>query len=90
MHIEVSVDLDVPQLRVGFADVYRGGYKGHPVAVKVLRTYRSSDLQIEASVNPFLVRDFRNFRSYTIYRDSAGKLFFGNTYGTQTSCRCLV
>ena len=42
--------LDTPLYRGGFADVWKGKYKGHHVAVKVLRVYRTSNFVKIASI----------------------------------------
>ena len=36
---------DIPHLRDGYADVWKGQYRDQEVGVKVLRTYAASDLQ---------------------------------------------
>jgi hypothetical protein len=46
LKIELCDDLPgVLMYRGGFGDVFRRKYRGQAVAVKVLRTYASSDLQ---------------------------------------------
>jgi len=41
----------IPHCRGGFADVWKGEHRGLEVAVKVLRTYTNSDLEMVARVS---------------------------------------
>jgi hypothetical protein len=51
MHIPDCSKGAVEAKRGGFADVSQGTYKGHMVAIKVVRVYITSDLHIILSVS---------------------------------------
>ena len=53
MHIPDRSEDSVEIESGGFADVSRGMYKGHQVAIKVVRMYVTSDLDLIRSVSIF-------------------------------------
>jgi len=87
MHIAVvSKASDLPVCRGGFVEVFRAEHGGRLVAVKCIRVYANSNLELVASVNPPLFGVQGDFGLYCkVYSDSVGKLLFGDSYGTQTS-----
>ena len=48
---------DDPLYQCGFADVWKGEYKGQDVAVKVLRMYSTTDLDKIRNVGPHILSE---------------------------------
>jgi len=71
----------------GFANVSRSTYKGGQVAVKVVRVYITSDLDLILSVS--LLSAPPHLSERTDCRGSAERALLGNTFGIQISCRSL-
>ena len=71
----------------GFANVLQSTYKERRVAVKVVRMYITSDLDVILSVSlqlaPPCVSELTN------HRDSVERVFLGNTSGIPISCHSL-
>jgi len=55
MHIPDCSEGSVEVASGGFADISRGTYKGHQVAIKVVRAYITSDLDLIRSVSILLI-----------------------------------
>ena len=61
------------------------------MAIKVIRTYNTADSTEVARVNRFLSSCLGiPYLHCMLYRISAEKLLFGDTYGTPTSYACAV
>ena len=72
----------------GFADVWKGKHCGRDVAVKVLRTYSSSDLQKITGVGPRLCfLSTCRCADQALDRGSAKKSLRGKPSGIQMYCR---
>jgi hypothetical protein len=76
LNIPVCYDrTGVALFRGGFADVWKGEYRGRAVAVKVIRTYSNSDLQKIVGVSRRLFSFFtRMYTDSAPCRGSARKL----------------
>ena len=71
----------------GFANVSQSTYKGRRVAVKVVRMYVTSDLDVILSVSSQLPPSYVS--EWMDRRGSVGRASLGNTSGIQTSCHSL-
>ena len=69
----------------GFADILHSTYQGRRVAVKVVRVYVTSDLDLILSVS--LLNTLLRLLEWMDHRDSAERALFGNTSNIPTSCR---
>ena len=87
MHIPDCSEDSVEVECGGFADVSQGTYKGHPVAIKVVRAYATSDLDVIRSVSALPMSSHPS--ELMDFRDSAERGWPGSTSGTPISYRCL-
>jgi hypothetical protein len=71
----------------GFADVSQSTYKGRRVAVKVVRVYVTSDLDVILSVSLLLA--LLHLSGRTRCRDSAERELHGSISDIRISCHCL-
>ena len=87
MHIPDCSEDSVEVESGGFADVSQGIYNGRQVAIKVVRAYITSDLNVIRSVSalPTLLYPY----GYMSCRDSAERGSPGSTSGTPTSYHSL-
>jgi len=70
----------------GFTNVSRSTYEGRLVAVKIVRVYVTSDLDVIRSVSfpPTLSHLSKRIHR----RDSVERPLLGNIFGIRISCRC--
>jgi hypothetical protein len=80
----------LPEDGGGFADVYRGKYKGREAAVKLMRVYTSSNRELFLSVCITSCTVRGEPSELVTYRGSAGRPLCGDTYGIQMFYRCLL
>ena len=71
----------------GFSNVSQSTYRGRQVAVKVVRMYVTSDLDVILGVSNLLMPS--HVSEQTNCRDSVGRALLGGTSGIPTSCRFL-
>lgn len=89
--IPVSYDrTKAPMCHGGFADVWKGISRGLEVVVKELKLYQCND---QEKIRRVGCRWASSLVVYVgdltaIYRDSAGRLWHGAHFATQTCCRC--
>jgi len=69
----------------GYANVSQGTYEGHRVAIKVVRVYITSDLDLILSVSLLSTLPWLYIK--ICYRDSAERGWPGSTCGIRTSYR---
>ena len=80
-----------PTYRGGFSYVYEGEYESSQVAIKDICISNRDGLKKVTRVNRFLGSCLRiPYLHCMLYRISAEKLLFGDTYGTPTSYACEV
>ena len=88
MHIPDCSEGSVEVECGGFANVLQSTYEKRRVAIKVVRMYITSDLDVILSVS--LQPSTANVTCVlTDYRDSVEKALLGNTSGIPTSCHSL-
>ena len=87
MHIPDCSEDSVEVESGGFADVSQGTYQGRRVAIKVVRAYITSDLDLIRSVGVLSIPLYQP--GLTGCRDSAGRGWPGSTSGTPTSYHYL-
>jgi len=87
MHIPDCLDDSVEVESGGFADVSQGTYNGRQVAIKVVRVYVTSDLDLirSVSVSPTPLYQVGKIGC----RDSAGRGLPGSIFVIPISYRCL-
>ena len=87
MHIPDCSEGSVEVESGGFANILRSTYKGRQVAIKVIRVYITSDLEIILGVS--ILSAPSRTPEWTNPRDSAERVLLGNTSGIPTSCHSL-
>ena len=87
MHIPDCSEGSVEVECGGFANVSQSTYKGRRVAVKVVRVYLTSDLNLILGVSVLSVPS--RVSEQTDHRDSVERVLLGNTSGIPTSYRSL-
>ena len=87
MHIPDCSEDSVEVERGGFADVSQGTYQGRRVAIKVVRVYITSDLDVIRNVSPQPAPS-RLYES-VFCRASVEREWPGSTSGIRMSYHCL-
>ena len=87
MHIPDCSEGSVEVECGGFANVSQSTYEGRRVAVKVVRVYLTSDLNLILGVSLLFVPSHAS--EQTDHRDSVVRVLLGNTSGILTSYRSL-
>jgi len=87
MHIPDCSEGSVEVECEGFANVSRSTYEGRQVAVKAVRVYVTSDLDVILSVSPLPAPSHQS--ESMNHSDSVKRVLLGNTSVIQISCRSL-